>query len=90
MQYEQYGIMSKKGVIVLEQEYNSVKQLGGGYYLLLDDEKNQILVDWRTDHVELREVKKVQKLQTNWYHVTLDSVKVLINLPGQKEWTLFA
>ncbi|MCJ8290491.1 MAG: WG repeat-containing protein [Crocinitomicaceae bacterium] len=88
MQYEQYGIMSEKGVIVLEQEYNSIKQLGGGYYLLLDDEKKQILVDWRTDHVELREVKKVQKLQTNWYHVTLDSVQVLINLLGQKEWTL--
>jgi hypothetical protein len=88
MQWEQYGIISEKGIIVLEEEFNSIKQLGGGYYLLLNDKKQQILACWRTDRMELRDVEKAQEIQTNWYTAQIDTTQILINVSGQKEWIL--
>ncbi len=86
MQYEKYGIINEKGIVVLEQKFSSIKQLGGGYYLLLDDEKKQILANFGTDQIELREVNNLQKLQTSWYTARFDTTHILINSHGQKEW----
>lgn len=88
MQWEKYGIINDKGIIVLEEEYKSIKQLGGGYYLLLDDEKKQILADWHTGQIRLRDVRSAKKLQANWYTARIDTNELLINLSGQKEWIL--
>ena len=62
--------------------------MGGGYYLLLDNEKKQILARWRTDQIDLREVEKAYKLEENWYTAKIDTTELLINLLGQKEWIL--
>lgn len=88
MRHEKYGIINEKGDIVVAEKYKSVKQIGGGYYVLLDEMKNQVLANWKDGEIQFRDVTSVNKVQESWYTMSIDSTELLINLAARKEWRL--
>lgn len=87
MRHGEYGILNDNGEIVLDDSCKSIKQLGGGYYVLLKDKK-QTLVNWKNDHFVFRPIWDWEKEQANWLIAYQDSTRILINSHGRKEWVL--
>lgn len=88
MRHEKYGIINDKGEIVVEEEYKSVQQIGGGYYVFLDDQKKQILANWKDGQIQVRTISSGSRIQENWYTAYLAADELLINLAARKEWQL--
>ena len=88
MRRQKYGLINSEGQKVLEETYKSIQQLGGGYYLLLDDNKQQILANWNSGSLKFRDLVKLEKLDPNWCISIFDSTKLLINVNASKEWEL--
>lgn len=87
MRYEKYGIISDKGDVVLAEAFTSIKQLEGGYYLMLKGGL-QYLGNWMNDSIQLRKLRRSTFIDRNWFQATFDSSMVIINVVGQKEWTI--
>lgn len=87
MRFGKYGVVNEEGTIVLTENYGSVSQLGGGYFVLLKDKK-QTLATWRHDQFVFSPINDFEKLQDNWSQVSTDSTTILINWKGKKEWVL--
>ncbi|MFK7786679.1 MAG: WG repeat-containing protein [Crocinitomicaceae bacterium] len=88
MRHEKYGIVNAKGEIVVEEQFSSVKQLGGGYYLVLDSTRRKFIGDWHENQFRLRSVRFIVDLQPSWYRFFLDSSNILVNVNAEKEWEL--
>ncbi len=84
MRHEKYGIINEQGEIVLQEEYSSLKQLGGGYYIVLE-KGHQVLLNWASDKLVVREIENYKELQKNWFRVALDSTDLIVNFVGRKE-----
>lgn len=87
MRYEKFGILNDKGAVIVDESYTSIKQLEGGYYLMLKD-GNQFLGNWKNNIFNCRKVGKTKSLDRNWYLASFDSSFTVINLKAQKEWVI--
>jgi hypothetical protein len=86
--HQKYGIINAKGEVVVQEQFSSVKQLGGGYYIVLDSLRRRFLGDWYEGQFRIRPVKVMVDLQPSWYRFVFDTSQVLVNINAQKEWEL--
>jgi hypothetical protein len=81
MRHDLYGLIDHEGEIVLSEEYISAKQLKGGYYSFLN--KNGFdLVQYENGKLKITSCLSIVDLEFNWFMVTTDDEKFLMNSVG--------
>jgi len=78
-----YGIIDSNGEIVEHCKYNSIEQLGGGFYNCITD-SGRVVIEFGASDPKAVPYDELNKLENTWYELVSEDNFWLINTPSQK------
>ena len=78
-----YGVINSNGVVIEQPIYNSIEQLGGGFYNCVAD-SGRVVIEFNQEKPKVVSYDELNKLEDTWYELLKEDSFWLINTISQK------